>query len=73
MQLPISSGQSVGLFYYGVPGFCSLFCPFHKDTDKFTNGLSNQAREEIFTLGAPAKRATKLKVSAQKRSWITDH
>jgi hypothetical protein len=53
--------------------FCSLFCPFHKEADKITDVPPNQVREEIFSLGVLAKRATKLEVGAQKGLWTTDH
>ena len=39
--------------------FRSLFQPFHKDADKITNVTSHKVREQVFSLGALAKRATK--------------
>jgi hypothetical protein len=55
------------------PEFLSLFCPFHKEADKITDVPPNRVREEIFSLGVLAKRATKLEVGAQKGSWTTNH
>jgi len=39
--------------------FRRLFRPFHKDADKITNVTSHKVREQVFSLGALAKRATK--------------
>jgi hypothetical protein len=50
-----------------------LFRPFHKEADKITDVPPNRVREEIFSLRALAKRATKLEVGAQKGSWTTNH
>jgi hypothetical protein len=55
------------------PKFRSLFCPFHKEADKITGVPPNRVREKIFSLGALAKRTTKLEVGAQKGLWTTDH
>ncbi len=52
--------------------FRHLFPPLHKEADKITDVPPNQVREEIFTLGALAMRATKLEVSAHKGSQTTD-
>ena len=53
--------------------FRSLFRPFHKDADKITNVTPHKIREQVFSLGALAKRATKLEAGQQRGSWTTDH
>jgi hypothetical protein len=55
------------------PEFQGLFRPFHKDANKITEVSSHRVREEIFTLGLIAKKATKLEGDVHKGSWTTDH
>ena len=53
-------------------GFRNLFCTFHKEQDQITNVSRNQVREEIFSLGGLAIKATQLEVGAHKGLWTTD-
>lgn len=55
------------------PAFRNLFRPFHKDADKITNISATRVRDEVFNLGALAKRATRMEVALYKGSWTTDH
>jgi hypothetical protein len=55
------------------PGFSNLFCTFHKDSEQITNVSRNRVREEIFSLGSLAIKATQLEVGKHKGLWTTDH